>query len=89
MARDNTSAAQARYVHFNPDALKKYAPNDSKLPTSEVRCKSLDPNDFHGPNHQTAASSRTLGGDDADDGDEDDNNEVFDLSALNSDEYYK
>ncbi|KAK3946993.1 hypothetical protein QBC32DRAFT_374610 [Pseudoneurospora amorphoporcata] len=61
-----------RYVYFDPDALKKHVPDNSKLPASEV-----------------AASSRTLGGDNADDGDEDDDNEALDLSALNSDELYK
>ncbi|EGO56186.1 hypothetical protein NEUTE1DRAFT_138382 [Neurospora tetrasperma FGSC 2508] len=83
MARDNTEAAQQRHVHFDPNVLRKHAPKAGKLPPSEVRRKSLDPNDFVGPDFQGAAS-HTVGQDDDDDEPED-----LDLSNLAPEELYK
>ncbi|KAK3498974.1 uncharacterized protein B0T23DRAFT_306956, partial [Neurospora hispaniola] len=69
-----------RRVYFNPNILKKYIPKEGKFPSSEVRRKSLDPNDFYSPDFQGAASYTI---------NIDDNNNKFDLSGLTPEELYK
>ncbi|KAK3500379.1 uncharacterized protein B0T23DRAFT_284660, partial [Neurospora hispaniola] len=69
-----------RYIYFDPNVLRKYILKDSKLPPSEVKCKSFDPNNFVGLNYYKAASYII---------DNNKDNKEFDFSNLSPKEIYK